>query len=50
VALVDRLDLQLALVAREVEVVLAIELLAEALGPRRVGVEIERQGAATIGP
>ena len=49
VALVDRLDLELALAAGEVEVVLAVDLLGELLGRAAVAVEVQGHDAATIG-
>ncbi len=44
VAAVDRLQLEIGLASRQVQVVLATQLLAEALRPPSVGVEVEPQG------
>ena len=48
VALVDRLDLELRLVTREVQVVLAVHRADELLRLLRVGVEVQGQGHARI--
>jgi hypothetical protein len=49
VRVVDVLDRVVGLLTGEVEVVLAIEIGEELLGPLRVAVDLESQGAATIG-